>query len=260
MNDWSTWWNSLPDEWKKILSINYVFQYWLNQQMQEDILSIGTNPFKNYFFKTGKEFTSIEIDELKLKKIKDLNMIYMADCNISTIEPLESLHNLKLLDGCFNAITEIKVFRNLINLKKVYLEKNAIDDLEPLRNCRRLEHLVVRENNITEIKAIEELTDLNFLDISNNEINDISSIRHLKNLQEFQCSLNKIENADVIAELKDLVTLDISSNALSQVQFLFQLPKLKFVDLSYNPVKFDSYPWKELTDAGTTVEFIENQD
>ena len=44
-------WDKLEEHWKDILTINYIYQFRFNENMRNDLVRVGINPFENYKFK-----------------------------------------------------------------------------------------------------------------------------------------------------------------------------------------------------------------
>lgn len=145
----------------------------------------------------------------------DLNTIGIKD--ITEIEGLENLTNLKELNLQYNQIREIKGLESLINLQKLNLMDNKIEDLKGLENLNNLQGLYLCHNRIEELKGLEKLTNLHHLGLSENQIEDIKGLENLNELRE----------------------LSFWSNRIKEINGLENLTKLKGLNLHYNPIKAD---------------------
>lgn len=254
MKSTEMWWSNLSEDWKRIFAINYVFHYRFSQQMRDELLSVGVNPFKNYAYKLGREFKMLEVTETEIVKMQNMTMLYMADCKISDLLPATGSAKLEFIDCCFNAVGNLDALRNMHALHYLYFEKNALKNIDGISHCISARHIVLRENYLSDIRPLEPLKKLTFLDLSNNHISDVTPLGKLSNLVELQCSLNDITDASIINKLKNLEILDISSNKLSNVDFVFDLPKLKYLNVGLNPLEYGSYDWQKLKDRSVIVE------
>lgn len=83
---------------------------------------------------------------VNLKLVNDeinLSFVYFVFCerfNVSTVD--------RMLDLAFNRITEIKGLDTLVNLEKLFLSSNKISKVENLENLKSLELLELGDNKI----------------------------------------------------------------------------------------------------------------
>lgn len=67
-------------------------------------------------------------------------------------------------------ITEIEGLEHLTNLKKLVLNRNRIVEIKGLEKLKSLQILDLSKNEIEELKGLEHLTHLKSLSLSRNEI------------------------------------------------------------------------------------------
>lgn len=162
-------------------------------------LSVESNKIKN-------------IDALALENFKNLTYLSVSDNQLSTLNGIEVLSNLKWLYADYNKITDIKVLKKLNHLEYVDASGNQLTSLKPLRNC-------------TKVKK---------LDVSYNKLKTLSDLKKLKNLQELSFRFNEIKNVDVLLNFKNLTQLDGKYNQLKKLPDLKKLKKLYSIDLRCN--------------------------
>lgn len=79
---------------------------------------------------------------------KHLQVVYLYNNHIKTIENLSNLSNLKSLYLQNNNIEQIENLNRLINLKTLFLGHNSICILEGLENLGFLEELHIEKQNL----------------------------------------------------------------------------------------------------------------
>ena len=142
-----------------------------------------------------------------------LNMPFIGIIDISKVEGLEELTELKRLDLSSNEIFEIKGLEKLINLEYLDLGGNEISEIKELENLINLKGLILGANKINEIRGLENLVNLIYLDISENPISEIKGLENLVNLKHLVLndtiiekeSLNRIAEENVHEELKRVI-------------------------------------------------------
>lgn len=87
-----------------------------------------------------------------------------------------SLFELSLLE---NNISKIENLENLINLKSLNLSSNQITRIENIENLLQLQTLNLSSNQISKIETIESLINLKDLNLSSNQISKIENIGSL---------------------------------------------------------------------------------
>lgn len=135
----------------KHLTINYQCRINLKELQNLNIRSLSINSCNiNYdgfidIINTGNiRSLSISCNNLsdfdlhKLKEMKNLNTLYLIDCNINDISFIEDLINLTKLGLQNNEFSNIDSLSNLINLEELRLDGNDIKDISVLYNLKKL--------------------------------------------------------------------------------------------------------------------------
>jgi len=160
------------------------------------------------------------IDELKSKEGKTEYVTYkrrvcifvlndridLRNCgieDISDIEGLDSLKNLKELDLSHNQISEIKGLESLENLESLEIHNNKISEIKGLEKLKNLDTLFLQDNQITEINGLDDLLNLKNLALQNNKISEIKGLGNLHKLEILGLASNHI-TTKIIEELGGL--------------------------------------------------------
>ncbi len=154
--------------------------------------------------------------------------------DISSIEGIDQLENLRELDLSQNNISDITALQNLTQLKKVLLGQNQITDTQPLKSSIYMQELRLDNNQLTDITPIQILTALKQLHLTNNSIRDLTPIQGMTELLELRISNNRIIDIDALANLKKLSSLWIQGNQIAKIDAIAQIPNLDQLWISNN--------------------------
>jgi len=171
------------------------------------------------------------IDELKFKEGKTEYVTYkrrvcvfvinynlnLRNCeieDISDIEGLDSLKDLKELDLSYNKILEIKGLDNLKDLEFLGLNDNQINEIKGLKDLQNLKTLFLQDNQINEIKGLKDLQNLTNLWLTNNKITKIEGLEDLYKLDVLGLKGNPIPRyiIDELGRLDDLGRANTAQN------------------------------------------------
>lgn len=196
---------------------------------------VGFLKYEGYLeYLTPEEIGAI-IDDLKSKEVKTEYVTYkrrvcvfvlngrlnLRNCgitNISDIEGLDSLKDLKELDLSLNQITEIKELENLENLEFLEIHNNQITEIKGLEKLKNLRTLFLQFNQITEIKGLDKLQNLEILALENNKISEIKGLENLHKLRNLGLASNPIPTK-IIEELGGLDCLGGAKIAKSFIEY-----------------------------------------
>jgi len=138
--------------------------------------------------------------------------------DITDIEGLDSLKNLKELDLSYNQISKIKGLENLENLEFLEIHNNKISEIKGLEKLKNLRTLFLQDNQITEIKGLKTLQNLENLALINNKITKIKGLEDLYKLDVLGLKGNPIPRY-IIDELGGLDSLGRAKKAQNLVEF-----------------------------------------
>ncbi len=171
-----------------------------------------------------------------LESLSNLKILNLANNNIRFISNLEHLINLEELDLSRNEIKEIQGLESLINLKRLELSQNMIQRIKGLESLVSLKILNLFSNKIKEIEGLSKLIALEHLALFDNEITHIQNIGNLVNLKELRLDFNRISAISGLDDQTKLETLGLSQNRISKVENLHNLICLNRLDLAKNQI------------------------
>eukprot|EP01059_Diplonema_ambulator_P035367 TRINITY_DN8290_c0_g1_i2.p1 TRINITY_DN8290_c0_g1~~TRINITY_DN8290_c0_g1_i2.p1 ORF type:complete len:1479 (+),score=580.35 TRINITY_DN8290_c0_g1_i2:85-4521(+) len=129
------------------------------------------------------------------------------------------------------------------DLRRLTMSDNELSRIEGLENCLKLEELYLDENRITRIESLSLLVNLRKLELGKNKINKIEGLECLVNLCQLSLEDNDIYSLQGIQRVPNLMELYIGNNkidSLKEVNYLRDIPKLIILDLSGNPLCFET--------------------
>jgi hypothetical protein len=112
--------------------------------------------------------------------------------HVSSIEGLEDLHDLEVLDLSNNSISEIEGLEALRNLNVLNLANNSITEIKNLENLTNLVWLNLNKNPIHTLKGLDTLAKLRLLNLYNCKIGEIESLENKQWLQGIALGKNPI--------------------------------------------------------------------
>ncbi|KAL1555754.1 187-kDa microtubule-associated protein air9 [Salvia divinorum] len=156
-----------------------------------------------------KASTDVRLD-LRGQKIRSLNsgglnlppnleFVYLRDNLLSTLDGVEVLKWVKVLDLSFND------FKG--------------PGFEPLENCKALQQLYLAGNQITSLRSLPELPNLEFLSVAQNKLKSLSMASQPR-LQVLAASKNKISTLKGFPHLPALEHLRVEENPILKVSHL----------------------------------------
>ncbi|CAL5970177.1 Conserved_hypothetical protein [Hexamita inflata] len=167
-------------------------------------------------------------------KITSLNIINCTSINLTGIEQMKQLTNLRLY---YNYHEQINFVSTLINLTNLNLGANKIKDLSPIKDLIALKDINLIRNNIEDISPLKDLLDLTEINISHNKIQDINPIRTLIKTESLNLDFNIIVDVNPLKYLKQLKKLHLKHNQIITVKPLQLLEKLTECDVNQNMIQ-----------------------
>ena len=160
-----------------------------------------------------------EADWAGICSLTGLKKLSLVGFDLSSLEGLEQLTALQVLDVSHNDLTDLSPLAEL-SLNELYaadnqltaapsmetlvyldLSGNDLTELGPLARDYRLSSLNVGSNQILDLAPLAELTSLRSLNISGNGLTNISPIYGLKNLKTVALDGNTLTNGQLITLL-----------------------------------------------------------
>jgi len=175
--------------------------------------------------------------ELTCGMVEGITNLNAASRGIVSIEGIENLTGLTILQLRANEITDIGPLRGLIGLASLNLAANSIQDVEALRGLTQLTFLAINENRlIVAIDALSRLTNLTgTLWLHSNAIRDLEPLRGLTGISILRAYDNAITDLSPLSALDGLTELHVHINSLRDTGGLAALEALTAVSLHSNP-------------------------
>lgn len=145
----------------------------------------------------GHKIRSLNSGGLNLST--NLEFVYLRDNLLSTLDGIEVLKRVKVLDLSFN------------NFKG--------PGFEPLENCKALQQLYLAGNQITSLTSLPELPNLEFLSVAQNKLKSLSMASQPR-LQVLAASKNKISTLKGFPYLPALESLRMEENPILKMPHL----------------------------------------
>ncbi|MCL1991190.1 MAG: leucine-rich repeat domain-containing protein [Defluviitaleaceae bacterium] len=159
-----------------------------------------------------------------LETITFLHAESWLDESIASIQGIEHLSNIEVLELGHNQITDLSPLAGLTHLQHLQLFDNLITHLEPLSGLTNLTTLNLRDNQITDLSPLSQLTNLTYLDLSENQITD-SQVLGALNIQAINLRYQMIHLPTVT--LGEATSIRFFLPDGSQVE-AFQSPNVSF--------------------------------
>lgn len=113
---------------------------------------------------------------LKSLDITDVDM--GRDCGF-----LKKLKNLETLFMLYPGFTSIDGIQYCTNLKNLWLQDDSLSDISPFKKLKKLEVLNISNSGVTDISALAKLKNIRTLYIQGNSISDYSALTGMKKLE-----------------------------------------------------------------------------
>uniref|UniRef100_A0A1D1Y811 Protein phosphatase 1 regulatory subunit pprA n=1 Tax=Anthurium amnicola TaxID=1678845 RepID=A0A1D1Y811_9ARAE len=160
-----------------------------------------------------------------------LEELYVSKNEVTKMEELNHLHQLRILELGSNRLRVMENLENLTNLqelwlgrnrirtvnlcglkciKKISLQSNRLTSVAGFQDCVALEELYLSHNGIVKMEGLSSLQNLRVLDVSSNKVTAIEDISNLTRLEDLWLNDNQIaslEGIDVaVAGCKEKLT------------------------------------------------------
>jgi internalin A len=184
------------------------FEAWCNQK--ESVPAATRNTIDSLLEKAGtKNCKSAD------RQLKTFTGLEFYGEQISDVEPLAGLTNLRTLTFSGNQISDVKPLMGLTNLTNLYLDANQISNVKPLARLTNLGFLNLNRNQISDVKPLANLTNLARLNLNRNQIIDVRPLAGLTNLTDLSLMSNQISDVKPLVGLTNLIRLNLFDNPIA---------------------------------------------
>lgn len=225
------------------------------------------NSLKNLEALVAKDcnINSLTVNDFSL--LSGLSKLYALDLsnnNLTSLTGLEVLNKdkLEILYLANNNISDISLLNEFRNLKALVLSNNKVQDISSLQNLSRLSLLLLDHNLIHDISPLENLKRINTLTLNNQEtvkgdnksqLKDIKVLESINELRALYLQGNIIEDIDCLSPLGKLTTLNASYNNIQNMNIVSDLTSLKYLNLEYNQITGSTSSISRLTQLETLL-------
>ena len=166
-----------------------------------------------------------------------LEVLILANCGLSKVEPLSTLEGIRILDLSDNSINSITPLANLATLDELYLGHNALTALPTFRGLRALRILDLSYNSLDYVGSLSACTTLERLNLEHNRLTSLSPIGSLTELVWFNGSSNQVLDVSALAACTKLEGFVMTDNKLTNIDFLSACGGIQEVVIDYNDVE-----------------------
>ena len=197
-------------------------------------------PEGSYLEKCVREQTEWTRWPISCAQAEKVTMLKCDDPNITSLEGIQQLVNLKLLDMGEKGtkIDDLMPVRNLKNLQRLEIPNSEIKNIEYLTRLPMLNTLNLRGNHITDLTYLPYMYPLNQLDLSYqgpDYIRDITPMAYMSNsMQTLSLQGNKISDISALANFRALKYLSIRDNRITSIAALDNMTILSGLDMTIN--------------------------
>ncbi|RYZ79298.1 MAG: leucine-rich repeat domain-containing protein, partial [Proteobacteria bacterium] len=184
---------------------------------------------------------------------RNLKALYVQDNAIQSLEGIQSLLQLKLLDisnynSGYNSIESIELLEST-KVARLFASRTGFKDLTQIRYLPLIIHLEVAGNGIESLTGLRTArSDLQVLDVSFNNLTDLQGIESALSLSELTATANQLTSLDDLSQNKYLTYLSLGSNKINSIEGLKRIPYLRTIDMNSNDIsgKVDISEWPNL--------------
>ncbi len=139
-----------------------------------------------------------------LKKLSNLEILWINDAQVSNCEPLKGLTKLQYLHLEGTQVSRLEPLKDLKNLQTLHLRSTQVSNLEPIKDLKSLQMLDLRSTKVSNLEPIKDLKSLQYLYLMDIQVSSIEPIKDLESLQYLYLMNTQVSNLEPIKKLKNL--------------------------------------------------------
>ena len=156
--------------------------------------------------------------------------------NITTLDPLAELSELRYLNCADTKVSDINPIRNLNKIKELNISGTKVKDISNLKYANVVQDFKADNVQISDVSVVSFFKDLNNLSLMNTNIDDISSLSRCINLTNLNLSGTHITDLSPLTNLLNLYDLNISNTPVSNISPLHSLVNLHSLNIESTQV------------------------
>ncbi len=182
-----SWWESLDDAWKEILSEQFSFS---EEPNTEELHSMTE--------KSSLTFERVPVGDIQaLVAFVNLRSLVIFDAPIGNITPIKELKLLEKLRISQVPVIDFSPLISLSKLKELDISNSGIEGLDPLSGLLNLEILNISGTNLKTLKGLEGNINLKELDVASTNLRSLKPIEGLPNLRKLSCFNTRLNSRAV---------------------------------------------------------------
>ena len=271
--DLQAWWNSLPSNWKGILSTTAKIQPMPGKEELATLPNIDSISFSN-----NRSITTLE----PLRKLQKLRVVRANNTGVIDLSPLQDHREIKILDISDTDVQDISSLSKLAKLEVLRADRSKVDNLSALFNLKQLKQVYVDRTNIHDITAgelleknpgillvyktihldrwwknlsdgwrevfqkaigtdttrenLHRLVETETFHFKDARVSELSAFSEFVRLRELHLSGTGVSEVPDLENLKLLRSLHVTSSPLRQIGAISQLSHLTDLDISNTPI------------------------
>ena len=179
----------------------------------------------------------------QITKTTELNV--SGDENITNLEPLSELSELRSLDCSGTKVSDINPIRNLNKIKELNISETDVADISNLKYANIVQNFKADNTKINDISVVSFFKDLNSLSLANTNIDNITPVSKCVNLTTLNISGTQVTDLSPLTNLLKLYDLDIANTLVTNISPLQGLVNLHFLNIEGTKIT-DMSPLKSL--------------
>ncbi|MGH1437753.1 MAG: leucine-rich repeat domain-containing protein [Lewinella sp.] len=151
------WWDQLEDQWKLAFSQAVFHARTVYTPTDAEILDLWTMPVLR-FASPGSENPNMGFDLTNLsglKGLKNLELLFVTHHEITSLEEISALTQLKQLVVYNNKIESLSGVEKMLNLEKLFVHKNQISSLEKIAFLSHLQEISCFKNPLKSLQGLD---------------------------------------------------------------------------------------------------------
>ena len=250
--EWRSWWNSLPVDWRLALGANvnlgdtkmsYIWELGSNYAIKsKDTVKISDdlidNALSQIIYREDLDLNGSKVNDFSpLSKLTKLKRLNLSGTSISDIKSIRSMNNLAVLNLSNTKVSDLSALRYSLNLTNLNIQSTPVSDISVLSNLSNIEKLNCSNTNISSIKPLADIDNLVDVDCSNTQISSLDGLRGQSRLEVVNCSKTQVNNINLLKSLPKLERLEASNTAIDKLDSLSSSSNLQFIGIDNTKVK-----------------------
>ena len=251
--EWRTWWNNLPLEWRLVLGANVKLTDSLkiayagelgadfvkgadkNIRVSSEIIegALAQIIYREELDLSNKKNIT---DFSPLNKLTRLKKLILAGTSIDNLNPIRSMNNLSSLDISDTKVTDISALRYSLKLTNLNLLNTGVSDIEVLTYLSNIEKLICSNTNVSSLSPLSGLENLSELRCNNTKITALDGLQGLQKLAFLYCNNTQIASLDPLSESSGLEKLEVANSNIDRLDAIKGLSKLKSLRIDKSKV------------------------